>query len=114
MTDYDGKPGGLTPDSECSGQFDDTAASLSTFASLASDAAHTLAAPVVCITSTYLNGLGLPHQGAKVMPVRQQDRVANPLGRQGRAVARYPTIENSPKRRTIRARKRSRTDAKLA
>ncbi len=58
MADYDGQPGALAPTpSGCSGLgSDDTPATFSNFATLASDRAHTLSAPGVCIGSTYLNG----------------------------------------------------------
>jgi subtilisin family serine protease len=66
MTDLDGQPGGLQPPTgECSSALnavfpiaDDTAAdSFSNFATLAEDQAHTIAAPGVCIGSTYPGGL---------------------------------------------------------
>lgn len=65
MTDLDGQPGGLQPSTgECSSALnrefpiaDDTAAdSFSNFATLAEDQAHTVAAPGVCISSTYPDG----------------------------------------------------------
>ena len=66
MTDLDGRPGGLQPPTgECSSALnahfpiaDDTAAdSFSNFATLVEDRAHTVAAPGVCIASTYPGGL---------------------------------------------------------
>jgi subtilisin family serine protease len=54
MADTDGMPGGLGP--ACSGQNDDSFATFSSFAVLANDIAHTIAAPGVCIMSTGLNG----------------------------------------------------------
>jgi subtilisin len=61
MADRDGQPGGLLPPpwncdpTETSG--DDAAAEWSNFATLPEDRVHTLAAPGVCISSTYLDGL---------------------------------------------------------
>jgi subtilisin len=58
MADFDGKPGGLAPTAPCTykGQ-DDTAASFSAYAIPGSDdAKHTIAAPGVCITSTWNDG----------------------------------------------------------
>jgi subtilisin len=65
MTDLDGRPGGLQPPTgECSSQLnqfgpvvDDAAAFFSNFATLPEDQAHTVAAPGVCIASTYPGGL---------------------------------------------------------
>jgi subtilisin len=56
MADFDGRPGALsaTP-SGCPGS-DDSFATFSNFATLATDRAHTLAAPGVCVGSTSLNG----------------------------------------------------------
>lgn len=51
MTDGDGKPGGLTPD-PCLGLPDDTATYFSRYGG-AADADHTVAAPAVCVGSTY-------------------------------------------------------------
>ena len=65
MADFDGKPGGLFADSAgatavagCSAKSeDDVAATFSNFAVPgAADAAHVIAAPGVCITSTWNNG----------------------------------------------------------
>jgi subtilisin family serine protease len=58
MADFDGKPGGLVSTSPCSGrQKDDTAATFSDYAVPGSaDANHTIAAPGVCITSTWNDG----------------------------------------------------------
>jgi subtilisin family serine protease len=58
MADFDGKPGGLAQSAPCTykGQ-DDTAASFSAYAVPGSpDADHTIAAPGVCITSTWNDG----------------------------------------------------------
>ncbi len=60
MSDFDGEPGGLAaPD--CLGidygefgEFDDGFASFSNWAVLRADAAHTVAAPGVCVDSTYI------------------------------------------------------------
>jgi subtilisin len=58
MADFDGKPGGLAPTATCSdGGQDDTAADFSDYAVPGSpDADHTIAAPGVCITSTWNDG----------------------------------------------------------
>jgi subtilisin family serine protease len=51
--DTDGKAGGAGPEAWClAGQADDAPATFSNFATLASDAAHTVAAPGVCVGST--------------------------------------------------------------
>jgi subtilisin family serine protease len=59
MNDTDGAPGGLGgPEARCGlGYADDTAADFSNFATSAADLAHTVAAPGVCVPSTYLDGL---------------------------------------------------------
>jgi subtilisin len=58
MTDTDGKPGGLGPLDACDQLFaDDTPPFFSDFAVLASDRAHTIAAPGVCLTSTVPAGI---------------------------------------------------------
>lgn len=54
MSDFDGTGGGQGTSSSCTGT-DDTFASFSNFATQPADAAHTIAAPGVCIVSTYLN-----------------------------------------------------------
>ena len=58
MADFDGLPGGLSSTASCAykGQ-DDTAATFSAYAAPGSaDAEHTIAAPGVCITSTWNDG----------------------------------------------------------
>jgi len=55
MADFDGKPGGLAA-ATCRADVDDTAADFSNFATLADDKAHTIAAPGVCIKSTWKGG----------------------------------------------------------
>jgi len=57
MADYDGLPGGQWAGGTCSGSPDDTAATFSNFTSTTNtvDLNHTIAAPGVCITSTYFN-----------------------------------------------------------
>jgi subtilisin len=53
MSDLDGRPGGLG-DATCRpGETDDTAATFSNYAVTSADAAHTIAAPGVCIRTTY-------------------------------------------------------------
>jgi subtilisin family serine protease len=53
ISDSDGAPGGTGGPNPCDGSADDTAASFSNFATLSVDQAHTLAAPGVCISSTF-------------------------------------------------------------
>lgn len=53
IADSDGAPGANGGPNPCDGSRDDSAASFSNFATLAVDQAHTLAAPGVCIASTY-------------------------------------------------------------
>jgi subtilisin len=71
MADFDGRPGGRTPRPECDYKSlqkdperdsDDRATSFSSFATLAADQAHTVAAPGLCILSTF------PVQGAHNRP----------------------------------------------
>lgn len=55
MADFNGKPGGGAAPT-CRSDVDDTAADFSNFTTIgSSDVAHTIAAPGVCITSTWLN-----------------------------------------------------------
>jgi subtilisin len=58
MADFDGKPGGLAPAAPCkTGGRDDTAADFSDYATPdGPEAGHTIAAPGVCITSTWNDG----------------------------------------------------------
>ena len=56
-SDSDGSPGGTSPVPSCrTGEKDDYAASFSNYATLASDQEHTIAAPGVCIYSTWKGG----------------------------------------------------------
>ena len=72
LADFDGRPGAAATTSECKYKavkkgveaVDDTAASFSNFATLASDAAHAVAAPGVCILSTF------PVEGARGKPTQ--------------------------------------------
>jgi subtilisin len=64
MADFDGQPGGLYNRS-CDGNVDDTAASFSNFATLSADQAHTVAAPAVCVISTYATNLDPPYEYAR-------------------------------------------------
>jgi subtilisin len=58
MADKDGEPGGLGGNLNCLPEaVDDTAAFFSNFATLPEDAAHTIAAPGACISSTFPGGL---------------------------------------------------------
>lgn len=57
MSDSDGRAGGGGPAPACmSGQRDDAPATFSDYATTAADAAHLIAAPGVCITSTWPGG----------------------------------------------------------
>jgi len=60
MSDFDGQPGGLATTADCSDgaqEQDDTASSFSDYATPGSaDANHTIAAPGLCITSTWNDG----------------------------------------------------------
>jgi subtilisin len=56
MGDSDGLPGGRGGQLSCSGTADDTWASFSNYATRAADVARTIAAPGVCIRSTYPGG----------------------------------------------------------
>jgi subtilisin len=56
MQDIDGQPGGVGTLDSCP-VADDTAAGFSNFVTVASDQAHTIAAPGVCIVSTYVGDL---------------------------------------------------------
>jgi subtilisin len=56
MADFNGQPGGGAP-STCTSEVDDTPDHLSNFADAGGpDAAHTIAAPSICIYSTYRGG----------------------------------------------------------
>jgi subtilisin len=55
IADFDGRPGGGAA-ATCRADVDDTFADFSSFAVSAADAAHTIAAPGVCIYSTYAGG----------------------------------------------------------
>lgn len=55
VADFNGQPGGGAA-ATCRADVDDTAADFSNFATLASDKAHTIAAPGVCIKSTWKGG----------------------------------------------------------
>jgi subtilisin family serine protease len=55
VSDFDGKPGGVGAPT-CRTDEDDTFANFSNFATLKSDRDHTIAAPGVCILSTWKNG----------------------------------------------------------
>lgn len=57
VSDSDGRPGGTGPAPSCrTSERDDRYASFSNFAVSSADAAHTIAAPGVCILSTWLGG----------------------------------------------------------
>lgn len=57
MSDSDGRPGGIGGSPTCrTGETDDAPATFSNYAASAADVAHTIAAPGVCITSTWKGG----------------------------------------------------------
>ena len=57
LSDSDGKPGALGPAPSCrSGRVDDRPATFSNFAATSAGEKHTIAAPGVCILSTWLGG----------------------------------------------------------
>jgi subtilisin len=56
MGDSDGLPGGRGAQLSCTGSADDSPASFSNYATRAADVAHTIAAPGVCIRSSYPGG----------------------------------------------------------
>ena len=56
VADFNGRPGGGAA-STCRTDVDDQYASFSNFATLAADQNHTIAAPGVCIFSTYMLGM---------------------------------------------------------
>jgi subtilisin family serine protease len=57
MAEKDGEPGGLGGEFNClPGEFDDTPATFSNFATTPEDQAHTVAAPGVCVVSTFPGG----------------------------------------------------------
>jgi subtilisin family serine protease len=58
LSDLDGRPGGLATGGCRAGERDDAAASFSNFAVGPVGAAHTIAAPGVCIRTTFLVGRG--------------------------------------------------------
>ena len=67
MVDTDGQPGALGP--SCVGLLpDDVAASFSNFATAAADAAHTIAAPGGCITSTFPGGYAIASGTSQASP----------------------------------------------
>jgi subtilisin len=55
VADFNGEPGGLAP-ATCRSDLDDTYANFSNFATLTTDQGHTIAAPGVCIYSTWKRG----------------------------------------------------------
>jgi subtilisin family serine protease len=57
IADSDGQPGGLGPSTWCLGDPDDSPASFSNYATLASDRSHTVAVVAECVASTVNGGL---------------------------------------------------------
>ncbi len=84
VTDSDGRPGGLGNAPACdSRQSDDTYASFSNYAATPAGAAHLVAAPGSCITSTWLNGTYATISGTSMASPHVAGVVALCLGESG-------------------------------
>jgi subtilisin len=85
MSDGDGAAGGAHAPGCAAGESDDAAASFSNFATLDSDAAHTIAGPGVCILSTYPGGGYAIASGTSMATPHVAGEVALCLGENGAA-----------------------------
>jgi subtilisin family serine protease len=84
MADGDGAGGARVTSTPC-GEADDAVASFSNYATVAADAAHTLAAPGVCITSTAPGGRYVRMSGTSMAAPHVAGVVASCLGEAGRS-----------------------------
>ena len=111
VADFNGQPGGGAA-STCRTDADDQYASFSNFAMLAADQNHTIAAPGVCIYSTYMLGMyrhalghehGLAAHGGHGRALHRDRRL------HGRAVADH--LEDAGRRPGVQPGQRRATDS---